>query len=340
MDHRARRSGVSAHKDKGEIMEQRSLGKSGIAIAPLMFGGNVLGWTMDRERSFRVLDAFVDHGLNAIDTADVYFQLAESGVGASERVLGEWMKARGHRARLVIATKVGMRMARDRRGLSRAYIVSAVEESLGRLQTDYIDLYQAHCDDERVPQQETLEAFDSLVRQGKVRAIGASNFTAGRLESALDLSESMGLARYETLQPLYNLHDRRGFEEALQPVAVRRGLGVLPFFSLASGFLTGKYRVKDDLASSARGAFVDKYLTPDGLKLLAAVDAVAAKHEATNAQIALAWIMAQPGIVAPIASATSVEQLAQLVSALDLRLDPDDLRTLDQAQVPQQPIPD
>lgn len=319
------------------MIDRRRLGASSIEIAPLMFGGNIFGWTVDKDRSFALLDAFVDRGLNAIDTADVYFRMAESGVGTSERIIGEWLRARGNRDRVVIATKVGMPMTKDKRGLSRAYIREAVEASLARLQTDYIDLYQAHCDDDRVPQEETLEAFDTLVSQGKVRAIGASNFSADRLRSALDLSADKRLTTYSTLQPLYNLFDRDDFETELQPLCIERGVGVIPFFSLASGFLTGKYRSKDDMSLSRRGAFVEKYLTDAGLNLLSAMDGIAEKHGVSNAQIAIAWLLAQPAVVAPIASATSIAQLEQLAGALDVKLCRDDLKLLDAARVRKEP---
>ncbi|MET0250081.1 MAG: aldo/keto reductase [Sphingobium sp.] len=321
------------------MIEKRALGNSGISIAPLMFGGNIFGWTVDKAKSFEILDAFVDRGFDAIDTADVYLQLAEGGVGTSERVIGEWVKARGNRDKVVIATKLGMPMANGKRGLSRGYMVEAVEASLQRLQTDYIDLYQAHSDDDRTPQEEVAETFDLLVKQGKVRAIGASNFSADRLRSALDVSAEKGVTAYATLQPLYNLFDRDDFEAELQPLCAERGVAVIPFFSLASGFLTGKYRSRDDMELSKRGAIVEKYLTDAGIDLLSVMDGIAVKHQASNAQIAIAWLLAQPTIAAPIASATGVAQLDQLAGALTIKLDADDLARLDAARVYKAPAP-
>ncbi len=313
-------------------MEKRQLGRSGIAVAPLAFGGNVFGWTADQAMSFRLLDAFVAGGFNLIDTADVYSRWAAGHQGGeSETIIGNWLKARGGRERVVIATKLGMDMGDGKKGLSRAYMMRAVEDSLRRLRTDYIDLYQSHRDDPDTPMQEVLEGYQRLIEQGKVRTIGASNFTAARLQEALDTSRRHGLPRYETLQPLHNLSDRAEFESELQPLCVQEEVAVIPYYSLASGFLTGKYRKQADLAGRAREAGAGKYLNERGLRILAALDQVAAQARATPAQVALAWLMARPAIAAPIASATSLEQLNELVTAPDLRLDPAAITQLDQA---------
>ncbi|MCC7268706.1 MAG: aldo/keto reductase [Caulobacteraceae bacterium] len=316
-------------------MDKRQVGKSELHIAPLMLGGNVFGWTADEATSFRILDAFVDAGFDAIDTADVYSRWAPAGGGASEKVLGAWFKASGKRDKVVLATKLGMEMGEGKKGLSAGYMVEAVEASLQRLQTDVIDLYQSHRDDADTPLEETAEAFERLVKAGKVRVIGASNFDSGRLNAALDLSEQKGLARYESLQPLYNLFDRAGFEKDLQKVCVERQVGVIPFSGLASGFLTGKYRSPDDFGKSPRGGRMGRYLDdPRGQAILKALDEVSATHGATQAQVALAWIMAQPGLTAPIASATSVEQLNDILGAARLKLSADDLGKLDVASAP------
>ena len=316
-------------------MQFRPLGRSGLATAPLVFGGNVLGWTADEATSFAVLDAFVDGGFNLIDTADVYSRWApgHSG-GESESVIGRWLKAGGKRHRVLIATKVGKPMGDDgsgRTGLSRRWIRQAVHDSLTRLQTDHIDLYQSHDDDSNTPLEETLAAFDELVREGKVRAIGASNFSAPRLAEALAVSARERLVRYETLQPHYNLVARKVFEDALQPLCVDEGLGVINFFGLARGFLTGKYRSEADLGKSIRGSGVKAYLNPDGLGVLAALDAVAADLQATPAQVALAWQIAQPGITAPIVSATSVAQWQEVARAAALVLAPSQVQRLTEA---------
>jgi len=316
-------------------MQFRPLGRSGLATAPLVFGGNVLGWTADEATSFAVLDAFVDGGFNLIDTADVYSRWApgHSG-GESESVIGRWLKAGGKRHRVLIATKVGKPMGDDgsgRTGLSRRWIRQAVHDSLTRLQTDHIDLYQSHDDDSNTPLEETLAAFDELVREGKVRAIGASNFSAPRLAEALAVSARESLVRYETLQPHYNLVARKVFEDALQPLCVDEGLGVINFFGLARGFLTGKYRSEADLGKSIRGSGVKAYLSPDGLGVLAALDAVAADLQATPAQVALAWQIAQPGITAPIVSATSVAQWQEVARAAALVLAPAQAQRLTEA---------
>jgi aryl-alcohol dehydrogenase-like predicted oxidoreductase len=313
-------------------MEKRRLGRSDVMVSPLCLGGNVFGWTADEATSFKVLDAYAEAGLNFIDTADVYSTWAPGHKGGeSETIIGQWMKVRGNRDKLVIATKVGSEMGPNQKGLSKSYIRSAVEASLRRLQTDYIDLYQSHRDDLDTPQQETLGAYDELIRDGKVRAIGASNFTAARLKEALEISAELGLPRYESLQPKYNLSDRAEYEADLEPLCRQEEIGVIPYYGLASGFLTGKYRSEADFGKSVRGGRMAAYLDDRGRRILAALDEVSARKNATPAQIALAWLMAHPGLTAPIASATSVEQIRDLVQATKLRLDDDDIAQLDQA---------
>lgn len=309
-------------------MTLRQLGRSPLQVAPLAFGGNVFGWSVDEPRSFDLLDAFVDHGFNLIDTADVYEAWVPGNEGGeSETIIGNWLARSGKRDKVVIATKVG-KWARYP-GLSPTNIREAVEDSLRRLRTDRIDLYQSHEDDPKVPLEETLRAFDDLVTAGKVRVIGASNYEATRLADALDTSASKGLARYESMQPEYNLMDRAGFEDALQTLCVKEQVGVISYYSLASGFLTGKYRSEADLAKSkARGARVKNYLGERGSRVLSALDDVAAAHGATPAQVALAWTMAQPGITATIASATSREQLDELAKSASLALTVDELAKL------------
>jgi aryl-alcohol dehydrogenase-like predicted oxidoreductase len=317
-------------------MERRPLGRSGLSTAPLVFGGNVFGWTADEATSFRLLDAFVDAGFNLIDTADVYSRWVPGHAGGeSETVIGRWLKASGKRDRVLIATKVGKPMGNEgegRTGLSPKWIRQAVEDSLRRLQTDRIDLYQSHDDDAATPFEDTFRAFDDLIRAGEVRAIGASNFSAARLAQALDASERLGLPRYQTLQPLYNLADREPYEAELEPLCRQRGLGVINFFGLARGFLSGKYRSEADLAKSPRGAGVKQaYFNERGFRILAALDEAAAACKATPAQVALAWQMARPGLTAPIASATSVAQFEELAGAAALRLDAATIAALDRA---------
>ncbi len=314
-------------------MQTRELGRSGLQVSPLCFGGNVFGWTADERTSFSLLDAWVDAGFNFIDTADVYSIWAPGHAGGeSEAIIGKWLKASGKRSRVVIATKVGKPMGPDRKGLKPAYIRAAVEDSLRRLQTDCIDLYQSHDDDADTPLEETLGAFADLIRAGKVRAIGASNYTAPRLELALQTSARLALPRYESLQPLYNLYDRAVFEDALGPLCRREQVGVISFYALAAGFLSGKYRSRADIGKSARGInTTTKYLNPRGLKILAALDAVAQRHGCTPAQVAVAWVMAQPGVTSPIASATSLAQLNELVAATRLRLDATSMAALQAA---------
>jgi aryl-alcohol dehydrogenase-like predicted oxidoreductase len=304
-------------------MQFRALGRSGLQVAPLCLGGNVFGWTAREAASFKVLDALVGAGLNFIDTADVYSKWVPGHRGGeSETVIGNWLKRGVRRQDVVIATKVGMEMAPDRKGLSAAHIARSVEGSLQRLQTDYIDVYFSHSDDSSVPFEETLGAYQKLIEQGKVRAIGASNYSAARLAEALKVSRTRGLPRYEVLQPQYNLYARSEYESALEPLCREQQLGVISYFALASGFLTGKYRTPADAAKSARGAgVVAKYLNERGLRILAALDEVGRRYAASPATVALAWLIARPGITAPIASATTVDQLRELIAATTLQLD-------------------
>jgi aryl-alcohol dehydrogenase-like predicted oxidoreductase len=315
-------------------MEKRKLGNSGLEVAPLAFGGNVFGWTTDEPTSFALLDAFVDAGFNMIDTADIYSTWVEGHKGGeSETILGKWLQHSGKRAKVVIASKVGKEMGPNLQGLSKAYIMQAVEASLRRLQTDYIDLYQSHADDPDTPLEETLEAYDQLIKQGKIRAIGASNYSAERLAQSLEVSEQAGYPRYESLQPLFNLYDREDYEKELEPLCREKGLGVISFFSLASGFLTGKYRSTADLSNRARGSFVEKYLNERGFRIIEALDEVAQEHNMTPAQVAIAWLIAHPSITAPIASATNLEQLNELIEATTIELNPTVTARLNQASV-------
>lgn len=311
-------------------MNLRPLGRSGLQVSPLCFGGNVFGWTADEATSFRLLDAWVDAGFNFVDTADVYSRWAPGHTGGeSESVIGRWLRQTGKRNRIVLATKVGKDMGDGKVGLRPEYIRQAVDASLTRLKTDHIDLYQSHDDDATVPLADTLGAYSDLIKAGKVRAIGASNFTAARLAESLATSERLGLARYESLQPLFNLYDRAVFEKELQPLCMEQGVGVINFYALAAGFLTGKYRTEADAAKSARGKNTTaKYLNERGLRILAALDTVAARLGATPGQVAVAWQIVQPGITAPIASATSLAQLQDLVKASQLTLDAEALATL------------
>jgi aryl-alcohol dehydrogenase-like predicted oxidoreductase len=311
-------------------MQKRKLGRSGIEIAPLMLGGNVLGWTADETTSFKVLDRFVAAGLNAIDTADVYSAWVPGHKGGeSETVIGNWLKARGGRDKVVIATKVGWDQKEG--GLARERILAKAEASLRRLRTDYIDLYQSHLDDPATPLEETLAAHEALLKQGKARAIGCSNYAAPRLVEALNVSADKGLPRYESLQPHYNLYNRADYERELEPLALKEGIGVIPYYSLASGFLTGKYRSEADLSKSPRGGGVRAMLNERGRRILAAQDDVAAHTKSTPASVALAWLMARPSITAPIASATTLDQLEDLIAATRLKLDVGAIKQLDAA---------
>ena len=314
------------------MSQRRRLGRSDLMVSKLCLGGNVFGWTANEAVSLRLLDQFADAGLNFIDTADVYSRWIAGHVGGeSETLIGKWLRARGERDKVVIATKVGSDMGPRRKGLSARWIAEAVEDSLRRLQTDYIDLYQSHVDDPDTPVEETLKAYDALVRAGKVRVIGASNFTAARLGESLAASARLGLPRYECLQPHYNLYERAQFEGELQDLCVKEEVGVIPYFALAMGFLTGKYRSTADLGKSARGGGVGKMLDERGLRILAALDEVAAGHAANPAQVALAWLMTRPAVTAPIASATTAEQMDDLIAATRLTLSAPDLEQLDRA---------
>ncbi|TPW26506.1 aldo/keto reductase [Pararhizobium mangrovi] len=314
-------------------MEMRPLGRSGLTVAPIVFGGNVFGWTADEKTSFALLDAFVDHGFNGIDTADVYSRFVEGNEGGeSETIIGKWLKANpDKRDRIVLMTKVGMDMGPGGSGLSRSHIMDAVDASLRRLQTDVIDLYQSHRPDGSVDDEETLSAYRELIEAGKVRAIGCSNFSAKQVRAALDTAKRNDLPRYETLQPEFNLYDRDDFDDALRETAAEEELGVITYFSLASGFLSGKYRSKADLKKSQRGSRVEKYLDARGMSILDALDSVSNKHDAKPAEVALAWVIASPGVTAPIASATSHDQLESLAKAATLTLDADDMSALDAA---------
>ena len=312
------------------MISRRQLGNSKLMVAPLALGGNVFGWTIDEATSFSVLDAFVDEGLNLIDTADVYSAwLPGNQGGESERIIGKWLKRSGKREQVVLATKVGH--WQRHLGLRASTIEAAVNESLERLQTDVIDVYQSHKDDPATPLEETMTAFGTLVQQGKVRVLGASNYSAPRLSEALEVSRRLGLPRFESLQPEYNLYDRAGYESALGPLVRAQNVGVIGYFSLARGFLTGKYRSEADLKQSARGAGVKAYLNSRGDRILKALDEVAARRAASLAQVSLAWLMSRPGITAPIASATSVAQLRDIAAATRLVLTSDDLTLLDSA---------
>lgn len=313
-------------------MEKRELGKSGIKVNPITFGGNVFGWTIDEQQSFEILDKYVDSGLDFIDTADVYSKWAPGNKGGeSETIIGNWLQKSGKRDKVIIATKVGMEMAPDKQGLSKAYITKAVEDSLKRLKTDHIDLYQSHKDDKNTPLEETLSTYTDLIKQGKIRAIGASNYEATRLKEALEVSKKNNLAAYQTLQPEYNLYDREGYEKELEPVCIENGIGVITYYSLASGFLTGKYRSESDLSKSQRGQGVKKYLNERGFRILKALDEVAAAYNSTSASVALAWVIARPGITAPIVSATSTKQLDAIIAATKLNLKSSDFKLLNNA---------
>jgi aryl-alcohol dehydrogenase-like predicted oxidoreductase len=314
-------------------MQLRRLGTSDLLVSPICFGGNVFGWTADEARSASLLDAFVEHGFNFIDTADVYSRWVEGNVGGeSEAIIGRWLKKRGGRDQLIIATKVGMDMGDGKVGLNPKYIREAVDASLRRLQTDYIDLYQSHRDDESVEIEAVLEAYARLIEQGKVRVIGASNFSAERLAAALDFADRDGYPRYQTIQPEYNLYTRKGFEAALAPLCVERNVSCIGFYALASGFLSGKYRSKADLTKSVRGSrSIDRYLNDRGFRILSALDKVATDTGSTLARVALAWVMAQPAVASPIASATSLAQLEDMIAAPALTLSADQMAILNEA---------
>jgi aryl-alcohol dehydrogenase-like predicted oxidoreductase len=315
------------------LLQHRPLGRSGLTTLPLAIGGNAIGWTADEKTSHEVLDHFIGAGFSLIDTADVYSKWVPGHAGGeSETIIGRWLKKNcDKRHRVLVATKVGGEMAPGKKGLSAGYLKSAVEDSLRRLQTDYIDLYQAHYDDPMIEFEETLRAFGDLVAAGKVRAIGVSNHDLNRFKAVLEVSKQQGLPRYETLQPLYNLYDREDFEQNFAPVCRAEGIGVINFYSLASGFLTGKYRTEQDVSASVRQRSNRKYMTKRGFRILHALDQVAARTGAKLAQIAIAWLVAQPDVTAPIASATSVQQVEELIAAARLSLDADALALLNEA---------
>jgi aryl-alcohol dehydrogenase-like predicted oxidoreductase len=306
-------------------MPRRPLGRSELVIESLVFGGNVFGWTLEEDKAFEVLDAYVDHGFTAIDTANTY------GKGKSETIIGKWMKARGNRDRIHLFTKLGSEMSETEKGLSAKYVPQALEASLKRLDTDYVDLYQCHKPDPETPLEETMEALDRLVREGRVRVIGASNFPADLIRKGLDTAVTKTLTRFESEQPEYNLYNRDRYEGDVQKVCVDNDIGVIPYFSLAAGFLTGKYRSEADFGKSARGARMDRYLNDKGRRILAALDRVAEETGAQPAEISLAWLIAQPGITAPIASATSVEQVESLARGVNLELSDAQLKLLTDA---------
>ncbi len=313
-------------------MQKRHLGRTDLDIAPLVLGGNVFGWTADEKTSFDILDRFVDAGLNAIDTADSYSRWVSGNKGGeSETIIGKWMKSRGNRDKVVVITKVGSDMGQGKKDLSAAYIAKAAEDSLKRLQVDAIDLYLSHWADDTVPYDETLGAYEKLMKAGKVRNIGCSNLDAGRLEAALKVASQKKLPRYEVLQPEYNLYDRSSFDGPLRDLCMREEIGVITYFSLAKGFLSGKYRSEADLGKSPRGGGIGKYLDGRGKKVLAALDAVSERHNAKQAEVALAWVIARPGVTAPIASATSIEQADSLIRAANLQLTAADIKELDKA---------
>jgi aryl-alcohol dehydrogenase-like predicted oxidoreductase len=314
-------------------METRKLGNSNLEIAPLVFGGNVLGWTVDESTSFSILDAFVDAGFNAIDTADVYSSWAPGNRGGeSEAVIGKWIRRRNRSNDLIIITKVGMDMGQGRSGLGRDHIIRSIDESLGRLGRDYVDVYMAHRDDRKTPLDETLEAFSRLVRAGKVRTLAASNYDGARLGQALDISQRDGMNRFDCLEPLYNLYDRAAFESELRDVCLSRKVGVIPYYGLASGFLTGKYRSAEDATKSPRGGgIVKKYLNDRGRRILEALDEVSQRLNASPAQVSIAWLIAQPAVTGPIVSATGLEQLKEIVAATNLVLDTEAMSLLDAA---------
>jgi aryl-alcohol dehydrogenase-like predicted oxidoreductase len=315
-------------------MTLRPIGATDLSIAPLMLGGNVFGWTADEATSHRLLDQFVDGGLNAVDTADAYSRWVPGHVGGeSETIIGSWLAKGGKRSKVMLATKVGWDMGPGGKGLSRAYIVKSVEGSLKRLRTDHIDLYQSHKDDPETPQEETLAAYDLLIRQGKVRAIGASNYSSARLSEALKLSADKGLPRYQCLQPHYNLYERAGYESDLEPVVLKEKIACIPYYSLASGFLTGKYRGPADFGRSPRGGGMQAYLDKRGLAILSALDEVSGELRANPAQVALAWLIARPSVTAPIASATKPEQMRDLIAATHLVLPPEAIASLDAASL-------
>ena len=313
-------------------MEKRQLGNTDLHIYPVAFGGNVFGWTLDEKKSFEILDGFTEAGFNFIDTADVYSRWAPGNVGGeSERMIGKWMKEKKNRHDIVLTTKVGSDMGDGKKGLKKQYILKAIEDSLQRLKTDYLDLYQTHFDDVETPVEETLEAYAQLQKDGKIRWIGTSNMSPERILASLQASAAKGLPRYETLQPHYNLYAREKYETQYESLALENGLGVITYYSLESGFLTGKYRTKEDLGKSPRGGDMDKYFDERGMKILAALDEISNQYKATPAAVSLAWLIQRPSVTAPIVSATSKSQLGSIIQAPELNLDADAIRFLDNA---------
>lgn len=314
-------------------MKKVQLGNTDIEITPIIFGGNVFGWTLNEEESFRILDAFVARGFNAIDTANNYSYWVPGNVGTeSERIIGNWIKSRNLRDKIILATKVGGRnLIQDKPNTTKSHILKEVEDSLMRLNTDYIDLYQTHYDDTKTPVEETLSAYNQLIKEGKVRYIGASNFSSERLIESLDKADLFNLPAYKTLQPEYNLYDRKHFEEFLQPVADKFKLGVIPYYSLASGFLSGKYRTEADLEQSTRGEGIKKYLNERGIRILDALETISTRHSISYSAVSLAWLMEQKSVVAPIASATKEKHLDAFLEAVNVQLSHDDLKLLSEA---------
>lgn len=316
-------------------MELRRLGQSSLEVPPITFGCNVFGWTADEAMSFKLLDAWLDAGFNFLDTADVYSRWHPgNGGGESETIIGKWMKARGNRGKIILATKLGIEMAPGKKGLSAAYMKTAVEDSLRRLQTDYIDLYQSHRDDPDTSVEETMSSYAELKKQGKIREIGASNFSAARLAESLKVSTEKNLPRYQSLQPQYSLVERTEFEGPLEELCLKEKVGVIGYYSLASGFLTGKYRSKADMEGRIRGARVEKYINDHGFGIIKALDEVAQRYDAKIGQIAVAWLIARPSVTAPIVSATNLEQLAELAEAAEIELDPESIAKIDAASKP------
>lgn len=312
-------------------MHYRKLGSSSLNVSPICLGGNVFGWTVDERQSFKLLDGFIDSGFNFIDTADMYSRWVQDNRGGeSETIIGNWLKKRGGRDKVIIATKFGMEMAPNKVGLSPEYMMQAVEDSLRRLQTDYIDLYQSHKDDENTPVTATLEGYQRLIEQGKVREIGASNFSATRLQEALDASDN-GLPRYQSLQPLYSLVERNEYETEMEELCRQENVGVISYFSLASGFLTGKYRNEQDLSGRARGPAVQKYLNADGFRVISTLNEIAEQYDSKIGQVAVAWLMARPSVTAPIVSATNMEQLQELLDSAELSLGEENINKIDKA---------
>jgi aryl-alcohol dehydrogenase-like predicted oxidoreductase len=312
--------------------DRRKLGSTDLLVSQITFGGNVFGWTIDEARSFEILDGFAAAGFNFVDTADVYSTWVPGNKGGeSEKIIGNWMKSRNNRNQIVLATKVGSDMGNGKKGLAKKYILEAVDASLSRLQTDYIDLYQSHYDDPATPIEETLEAYDQLIKAGKIRWIGASNFTPERLKESLETSQRLSLPKYQSFQPEYNLYNREGFEKELEQICLDNRLGVINYYALASGFLSGKYRSEADLGKSQRGGGVKNYMNERGFRILKALDEVSEQYNSSLASVALAWLIARPSVTAPIASVTSLSQLEDFTKAVSLKLDVEDIAILDAA---------